>query len=391
MRTNHWQHIALSILLGLSCANGAWASAECFSDYSFEQAQSKAKEGGKYLLIDFMASWCPPCKQMDRITWPDESVQTWIKENAIAIQCDVDKERKVAETFNIEAMPTIVLCGPANGSKEIGRQVGFMSVSNLLQWLEGAKSGKTPEVLRAQQNVGNEMWPHLTSARSFLSTKQYDEALKEYLWVWNNVPSTDKVYGDIRDKGLAVEAKQLIAAHPQSKQKFMELRDAAEQSGNRHDWLVLNSMLGDEARTLAWFDKAKIDAKQKDDILNNATFLEPALFAKCRWNDAAVYLYPDPLKKINEYYRQAEAIKHPGPDTEVTKDLDPMPSMVLLVYGAYVGAGKDADAKKIADECYRLDNTPAMHAALENMATAMQQARAQSEAKNLGPPKTKAH
>ena len=58
--------------------------------------------------------------------------------------------------------------------------------------------------------------------------------------------------------------------------------------------------------------------------------------------------------------------------------LDPMPSMVLLVYGAYVGAGRDGEAKKIYDECVRLDDTEAMRQALANMARSMQEARSRS-------------
>ena len=171
MIKTRWHHITLSCLLALSCAHGAWARPECFSDYSFEQAQSKAKEDGKFLLIDFMATWCPPCKKMEVSTWPNESVQAWIKENAIAIQCDVDEARKVASAFKIEAMPTVVLFTPGSGSKEFGRQVGFMGSSDLLQWLEGAKSGKTSTDLQKEQNLGNEIWPHLTGARDLLRAK----------------------------------------------------------------------------------------------------------------------------------------------------------------------------------------------------------------------------
>ncbi|MBS2006964.1 MAG: thioredoxin family protein [Cyanobacteria bacterium SZAS TMP-1] len=374
MRKKLWQYSALSVLLGLSCINGAWARPEGFSDYSFEEAQSRAQASKKFLLIDFMATWCPPCKRMEEETWPNPSVQSWIKENAIAVQFDVDKAEKVAAAFKIEAMPTIVLFTPESGAKEFGRQVGGLDPSELLQWLEGAKRGKSAGDLQTAQTAANEIWPHFTGARDLLNAKNYGQALKEYLWVWNNVPSTDNEHADLRDKLLPVETRQLIAAYPEAKQKFSELRDAAEKAGNRHDWIILNSMLGDEARTLTWFDKAKTDAKQKSDILNNSNFLEPLLFAKCRWADAADYLYPEPLKKINEYYKMAEAMKKPSPDTEVAKDFDPLPSMVLLVYGAYIGAGREAQAQKIADECYRLDDTPAMHQALQNFATAMRQA-----------------
>lgn len=45
-------------------------------------------------------------------------------------------------------------------------------------------------------------------------------------------------------------------------------------------------------------------------------------------------------------------------------------------YGAYLGAGREAEAQKIAAECLRLDDTAAMREALNNMAKGMHQARA---------------
>ena len=82
--------LALSGLLALSCATAAFAEAAIFSQYSYDQAKQKAERDHKLLLIDFTASWCPPCKRMESSTWPDEALQAWVKENAIAIQIDVD-------------------------------------------------------------------------------------------------------------------------------------------------------------------------------------------------------------------------------------------------------------------------------------------------------------
>src|SRR5262249_42075487 len=128
--------------------------------------------------------------------------------------------------------------------------------------------------------------------------------------------------------------------------------------------------------------KVKVDPKQRETIIKNSSLLEPSLFANCRWADAASYLYPDPLGKINAIYNESEKLKHPGPHTEVANGFDPFPSMILLVYGAYVGAGRDADAKKIADECLRLDNSEAMRQSLDNMGKATKSAKAAQMAGN---------
>ncbi len=377
MAKNLWCRLALSSFIALSCAAGAWARADLFSDYSLERAKQQAQKDNKLLLVDFMATWCPPCKKMESSTWTDEAVQDWIKENAIALQIDVDKDEKTSAALGITAMPTLVLFTTKDGTKEFGRQVGFTSPSELLRWLKGAKSGKSADGLGEEQSgaAGGDIWAHISKFHATLAAQQNADALTEFLWLWSNISSDDREFADMRNKMLPVEMKKFCADYPAAKSKVVEMRDAADKAGNRKDWLILNGLLDDNSRTLAWFDKAKIDPKQRDIILKNSALLEPALSANCRWTDAANVLYPNPLKLINEYYKNAQELKKPRPDTEIDKDWDPFPPMILLVYGAYVGAGRDAEAKKIADECLRLDDSPTMHLALNNMAKAMLVAR----------------
>jgi thiol:disulfide interchange protein len=119
-----WHQLALSSLIALSCATGAWSHAEILSNYSLDQAKQHAQKDSKFLLVDFTASWCPPCQKMESTTWADSAVQAWIKENAIAVQIDVDKDSKSTSALKVEAVPTLVLFSPQSGSNEFGRQVG---------------------------------------------------------------------------------------------------------------------------------------------------------------------------------------------------------------------------------------------------------------------------
>lgn len=377
------RHFIISSLITLSCASAALANAEVFSTYTFNQAKQQAQKDSKLLLIDFTASWCPPCRKMESTTWADSAVQAWIKENAIAIQIDVDKDEKTSELLSVTAMPTLVLFTPKSGSDEFGRQVGYMSSSELLQWLEGAKSGKSSDEIEKQQSQsgGNEIWDHVSKARTLGESGKNAEALEEYVWLWTNIEKGDPSLADLRTTLVPFEVKKLSAAYPPAKTKFGEIRDAAEKADNRKDWIILNALLDDNSKTLAWFDKTKNDPKQKDAFKAVSAQLEPVLFSSSRWADAATFLYPDPLAKINEYYKRAQDMKKPRADTEVAKDFDPFPSMVFLLYGAYVGAGRDAEALKIANECFRLDDTPAMREGLNNMEKGMKQARASTASK----------
>lgn len=377
MRIKLWHQISLSVLIALSCATGAWSEAEIFSKDSFDQAKQQAQKDNKLLLIDFTASWCPPCKKMESTTWIDSAVQAWIKENAIAIQIDVDKDEKTTSSMHVEAMPTVVLFTPQSASKEFGRQVGYMSPAELLRWLKGAKSGKSSEEVEKQQAESSDenVWARISKAREVQNAGKNDEALTEYVWLWGHVSGDGEGLAEVRNSLLPFEIKRLCAAHPAAKLKFAEIRDAAEKAGNREDWITLNTILDDNARTLAWFDKIKVDPKQRDTINKNSARLETILFSKNRWADAVNFMYPDPMAKLKEIYKRAEDMKKPRPDTEVSKDFDPFPSMVLLLYGSYIGAGKEAEAKKIEDECLRLNDTPAMRTGLSNMAKGMRIAR----------------
>ncbi|CAN5500920.1 hypothetical protein BH10CYA1_BH10CYA1_39590 [soil metagenome] len=375
MKTNIWNRIALTILTVLCFPNAAWSHADVFSDIPFAQAKEQAQKDGKFFLIDFTASWCPPCKTMEASTWTNSEVQSWIKENAIAIQIDVDHDTKIKSALEIAAMPTMVLFSPKNTAAEFGRQVGYMDPSDLLRWLEGAKSGKTAQDLDKEHDAGNAVFDHFGKARELQSAGKNAEAVEEYIWIWNNASSTDPNVAPIRMSAVPVELKKLLAVYPAGKTKFSELRDTADKASNRQDWIILNTVLDDDARTLTWFDKVKIDPKQSDIVQKQSALLETILFNKFKWNDAATYLYPNPLVKVNDYFKRAQDMKKPRPDTEVSTDFDPFPSMVLLLYGAYVGAGKDVEAQKIASECLRLDDTAAMREGLKNMETGMRSAR----------------
>lgn len=386
MTNKLWHRLALSSILTLSCATAAFSRADLFSDLSFAQAKQKAQQDHKLLLIDFTASWCPPCKKMESTTWIDEGVQAWIKENAIAIQVDVDEDQKTTSSLKVSAMPTIVVFSSEGNVSEFGRQVGYMSSSELLRWLKGAKGGKSAdETENTKKSVDDgSVWERISGARQMMMSQNHAEALEQYIWLWNNLDKDDSTFGDIRMRMLPVEVKQLCATYPAAKTKWSELRDAADKADNRSDWIIMNGILNDNARTLAWFDKAKADPKQHATITKNGALLEQTLFQNCRWADAANFLYPNPLAKIGEYYKQSEKLKKPGPDTEVAKDFDPFPSMIMLVYGAYIGANKEPEAQKIADECLRLDDTPGMRSTLSEMAKSMRAARASTATPSKG-------
>lgn len=97
---------------------------------------AQAKQLNKPVFIDFHASWCPPCKMMDRQTFPNLMVVSEL-ENWVPVKVDVNRNRAMAKKFAVRSMPTLVLLN-ADG-QEIGRKEGFLGPSDLLAFVTTAR------------------------------------------------------------------------------------------------------------------------------------------------------------------------------------------------------------------------------------------------------------
>lgn len=123
--------VTIPLLLWLVTQRGG--EPEVFAPMTFDAALEMATEDDRLLLVDLMATWCPPCRRMDRSTWRNDGIEAWIETNAIAVQVDVDQAPAVATRLGVQALPTIVLM---RGDRELGRIEGYQDGRSLLDWLE---------------------------------------------------------------------------------------------------------------------------------------------------------------------------------------------------------------------------------------------------------------
>lgn len=94
-----------------------------FGERDLETGMKQAKKSGKLVMIDFTATWCPPCRMLEQKTFPDDGVQKFLNKKVVCVKIDVDENKDIAKKYEVKAIPNIVFID-AEG-EVVGRVIGF--------------------------------------------------------------------------------------------------------------------------------------------------------------------------------------------------------------------------------------------------------------------------
>ena len=85
-----------------------------------------------YALVDFWATWCPPCRMMAPVL---ESAEQQLGDKINFVKVDVDEQQQLATEFDIMSIPTLVVF---KDGKPVKRMSGYRPLDTFVEELKSA-------------------------------------------------------------------------------------------------------------------------------------------------------------------------------------------------------------------------------------------------------------
>jgi thioredoxin-related protein len=177
---------------------------------SWEQVKQKAKEEGKYIFVEAYATWCGPCKLMDKNVYPDEKVGACINQKFISIKLQIDTSNhddenakwmyadasELRRKYDITAFPTLLFF--SSEGQLLHRALGYRNASEFITLASAAsdpqkqfytlldeyKTGKKnysllPYMIEIANQVNEKEWEQ-TLARDYIENCLYNQKENNY-------------------------------------------------------------------------------------------------------------------------------------------------------------------------------------------------------------------
>lgn len=99
------------LLLAVALAAGAAQAQVRFETASTDAVREMAVKQGKLVFIDLYASWCPPCRMMERHVFSRKDVGDFMGQRFVAAKYDTDKPtgKELLKRYGNDAIPLYLI------------------------------------------------------------------------------------------------------------------------------------------------------------------------------------------------------------------------------------------------------------------------------------------
>ena len=117
-------------------------------ELNWKQVIEKAKRDNKYIFADFYATWCAPCKEMEKNVYALDDVGKFSNEHFVSVKIQLDKSSadneatkswyndadSLGKIYHITSLPTFIFISP--DGKLVDKEVGYKSEGEFLDLMK---------------------------------------------------------------------------------------------------------------------------------------------------------------------------------------------------------------------------------------------------------------
>ena len=151
-----------------------------------EVAKRKASDQQLMMFVDVYATWCGPCKLMDRDVYTDPVVADYMNANFVSVRMDgeTDYGRKYAAEQQLEGYPSMFIFG--RDGDRLSKVIGFTPAEELVSQLKGTvDSYKSVRELKTKYERGTletaDFEQYITIVREMGNQEEAEQLAAEYM------------------------------------------------------------------------------------------------------------------------------------------------------------------------------------------------------------------
>ena len=198
----------ISLLLILIISQQAFSQYSIkFEESSFASILAKAKAEKKLVFMDAYASWCGPCKLMEKNVFTDKNVADFYNKNFVNARIDMEKGegRDLAIKYGVRSYPTFLFL---NGEGDVvGKELGYI---------------QSKEFLELGQKNNNPQLVNTNLAEEFLKGKLDQDGLLNFIKLYASKDpilakkASEKYFTNKKDKSFSGEEINVLLNFTQS-------------------------------------------------------------------------------------------------------------------------------------------------------------------------------